>query len=73
MRRMPAQPQYISGMPQAPPQPGMMGPVQPGTQGLLPKEFSNYYDLFVEVFNKNDSQILRNDPQEAQGNDEKLR
>ena len=42
-----------------------MGPIIPGTTGPIPKEFSNYYDLFVEVFMKNDNQILRGDPIEA--------
>jgi hypothetical protein len=51
--------------------PPIPGPVVPG--GPIPKEYSTYYDLFIEVFMKNDQQISSGDPRDMVENDEKLR
>ena len=34
---------------------GSMTLVHPGSAGPLPKEYVNYYDLFVEIFMKNNN------------------
>ncbi len=50
-----------------------MGPVQPGSTGPLPKEYTNYFDIFVEVFMKINHQYILGDPRDTQQNDERLR
>jgi hypothetical protein len=50
-----------------------MGPVQPGSTGPLPKEYSNYFDIFVSVYNQINSQYNLGDSRDTQQNDEKLR
>jgi hypothetical protein len=50
-----------------------MGPVQPGSTCPLPKEYSNYFDIFVSVYNQINSQYILGDSRDTQQNDEKLR
>ena len=50
-----------------------MGPVQPGSIGPLPKEYTSYYDMFVGVFMQINNQYNLGDPRDTQQNDEKLR